>query len=115
MRSTQGGMDILSGDDALTFPMMALGGKGVISVVANIVPQDMAELVKSFEEGNIEEARKLHLKMFALMKAMFIETNPIPVKTAMDILGRIQGDLRLPLSPMTDENKKKLPGTTCLL
>jgi len=108
VRGTNGEFDVISGDDALTFPMLAIGGKGVISVVANIVPEDMANMIRSFEEGNINEARKLHLKMFPLIKALFIETNPIPIKTAMEILGMMPGELRLPLCTMLEENKSRL-------
>jgi len=108
VRGTDGKFDVLSGDDALTFPMLAIGGKGAISVVANIVPEDVANMIRSFEEGNIDKARKLHLKMFPLIKALFMETNPIPVKTAMEILGMMHGELRLPLCEMSEENKSQL-------
>jgi len=97
---------VLSGDDSLTLPILSVGGKGVISVVANIVPADTAEMVRDFRKGKFEEARKLHLKLFPLCQAMFLETNPIPVKTALGMMGMIEPELRLPLSPM-DEGKKK--------
>jgi len=99
---------ILSGDDALTLPILSLGGKGVISVAANIAPKDTAEMVTAFEKGDITKARRLHFKLFPLFKALFIETNPIPVKTAMAMMGRLNGELRLPLVPMKEENKAKL-------
>lgn len=99
---------VLSGEDSLTFPILSLGGKGVISVAANIIPADMAEMVATFEQGHIKKARSLHYKMFDLMKAMFIETNPIPVKTAMGILGLCSAQMRLPLSPMAEANVTKL-------
>ncbi|MCF6158241.1 MAG: 4-hydroxy-tetrahydrodipicolinate synthase [wastewater metagenome] len=99
---------VLSGDDSLTLPLMSVGGKGVISVVANIVPADVAALTRSWLEGNPDEAKKYHYKLFPLCKSMFIETNPIPVKTAMRFLGRINGELRLPLCEMTKENEHKL-------
>ncbi|MFH1784074.1 MAG: 4-hydroxy-tetrahydrodipicolinate synthase [bacterium] len=102
--------DVLSGDDALTLPMMAIGAKGVISVAANIVPGDMAAMIEAFAKGNLKEARRLHLKMFPLIKALFMETNPIPVKTALGILGLCPPEVRLPLSPMSDANIKKLKG-----
>ncbi len=99
---------LISGDDALTLPILSIGGVGVISVVANIIPADTAKVIKLFEQGRIKEARKLHFKMLPLIKAMFLETNPIPVKKAMDILGLCSGRLRLPLCDMSGENTKKL-------
>lgn len=101
---------VLSGDDSLTLPIMAVGGKGVISVVANVVPADTAALTRYCLEGNFEAARKCHYKLFPLCKGMFIETNPIPVKTAMKLLGRINGELRLPLCEMTKEHENQLAG-----
>lgn len=99
---------LLSGDDALTLPVLSIGGVGVISVVANIVPADVARLVKTFRAGNLEEARRIHYKLFPLVRAMFLETNPIPVKKAMELLGHCSGELRLPLCEMGDENLRKL-------
>jgi len=99
---------VLSGDDSLTLPIMSVGGKGVISVAANVVPADTSALVRLCLEGNFAEARKLHYKLFPLCKGMFIETNPIPVKTAMKLLGRINGEMRLPLCEMTKEHEKQL-------
>jgi len=99
---------LLSGDDALTLPLLSIGGKGIISVVANIVPKDVAELVKAFEKGNLEEAQKIHFKLLPLVKAMFIETNPVPVKEAMEILGLCPAEVRLPMYKMSDDNKKLL-------
>lgn len=99
---------LLSGDDNLTLPLMAIGGKGIISVVANIVPKDVKKMVLAFEKGNIKEAQKLHYKLLPLIKAMFIETNPIPVKTAMGILKLCNPELRLPMCPMSEENLEKL-------
>jgi 4-hydroxy-tetrahydrodipicolinate synthase len=100
--------DLISGDDALTLPILSIGGSGIISVVANIVPGDVANLVKEFKKGNLLKAQGLHYKLFPLVKAMFLETNPIPVKTAMGILGMCEPDLRLPLSQMLPENVEKL-------
>ncbi|NQT95348.1 MAG: 4-hydroxy-tetrahydrodipicolinate synthase, partial [Candidatus Omnitrophica bacterium] len=100
--------DLISGDDSLTLPLLSIGGCGVISVVANIVPKDVADMVNSFLKGDIEQARKLHYKMLPLVKAMFIETNPIPVKTAMGMMGLIEPGLRLPMCEMSDTNKEKL-------
>lgn len=99
---------LLSGDDSLTLPILAIGGKGIISVVANIVPKDVKNMVLAFEKGNIKEAQRLHYKLLPLIKAMFIETNPIPVKTAMGILKLCDPHLRLPLCSMSEENLEKL-------
>jgi len=101
------GFDLISGDDGLTLPIMAIGGTGVISVVNNIVPKDVAEMVSKFKKGDIQGARKLHYKLLPLVKAMFIETNPIPVKTAMALLGMIEPGLRLPLCQMSEANLEK--------
>jgi 4-hydroxy-tetrahydrodipicolinate synthase len=101
-------LSFLSGDDTLTLPLMAVGGKGVISVVANIVPRDVADLTRAFLSGDWKRARELHLKLFPLCQAMFYETNPIPVKTAMALMGMINGELRLPLCPMSEANLNKL-------
>lgn len=101
--------DLISGDDFIVLPMLALGGKGVISVVANLVPAEMVALVDEFNKGNLEKAREIHYKIFPLCKAMFIETNPIPVKTAMALQGLLDTpELRLPLSPMSEENVAEL-------
>lgn len=99
---------LISGDDALTLPVMSIGGVGVISVVANIIPKDVARLCESFEEGNMKEAEDLHYRMLPLIKAMFIETNPIPVKTAMGLMKMAGPEMRLPLCEMLPENKEKL-------
>lgn len=99
---------VLSGDDSLTLPMMAIGAKGVVSVVANIIPGDVHRMVSSYLEGNIDEAKETHYKILNLCKSMFIETNPIPVKTAMKLIGRLNGVLRLPLCEMEKENEEKL-------
>ncbi|MFN3476795.1 MAG: 4-hydroxy-tetrahydrodipicolinate synthase [Candidatus Methylomirabilales bacterium] len=99
---------VVSGDDTLTLPLMAVGGKGVISVVANIVPKDVAEMIHAALNGDWKRAREMHLRLFPLCQAMFYETNPIPVKTAMGLLGMISPELRLPLSPMSEANVKRL-------
>lgn len=96
--------DILSGDDSLTFPMLAIGANGVISVVANILPDKVAMLCESFSNGDLLQARKIHLEIFPVIKAMFIETNPIPLKKAMNLLGMPSGKPRLPLVEMGEEN-----------
>ncbi len=100
--------DLISGDDSLTLPVLSIGGTGIISVVANIVPKDVAELVAQFEKGNLSKAKELHFKLLPLIKALFIETNPIAVKTAMGLLGMCEPDLRLPMCEMLPENMEKL-------
>lgn len=99
---------VLSGDDFTTFPLLALGGKGVISVSANVAPKDMANMCSNWERGLYDEARKLHYKLEPLNHAMFIETNPIPVKTALALMGKIEEEFRLPLCEMSPANKEKL-------
>ena len=99
---------LISGDDALTLPVMAIGGVGVISVVANIIPRDVADMCAAFGKGDIAQAQELHYKMLPLVKAIFIETNPIPVKTAMGLMGMIDPGLRLPMCEMESANKEKL-------
>lgn len=99
---------ILSGDDSLTLPILSVGGKGVISVLANIAPKDVQELCTLTLQGNLKKAQALHLKMFPLIKALFLETNPSPIKEAMKILGLCSSEVRLPLCPLQPENKKKL-------
>jgi 4-hydroxy-tetrahydrodipicolinate synthase len=101
-------LTVVSGDDTLTLPLMAVGGKGVISVVANIVPKETAEMTRAALNGDWKRAKEIHLRLFPLCKAMFYETNPIPVKTAMQMLGRLNGELRLPLYPMSPANRDKL-------
>ncbi len=100
--------DLISGDDALTLPVLAVGGTGIISVIANIIPRDVADMVAAFQGGDIAKARSLHYKMLPLIKMMFIETNPIPVKTAMGMLGLCEPTLRLPMSAMLPEHSEKL-------
>ncbi len=99
---------VLSGDDSLTLPMLAVGAKGVITVTANVAPADMAALVNAFAAGRYDEARRLHYKMYDLFNALFLETNPIPVKAALAMMGKIDAELRLPLTPMATENREKL-------
>ena len=102
---------VLSGDDSLTFPMMAVGGKGVISVAANIIPNAISEMVNQFLEGNIDETKYIHYKYWKLFKDLFIETNPIPVKTAMDMLGMLDFEMRLPMCGMQKPNTEILKQT----
>lgn len=99
---------VLSGDDFTTFSLMLLGGKGTISVSANVAPKDVSDMCKALLEGNIDEARRLHFKLEPLNKGMFIETNPISVKTALSLMGKIQEEMRLPLCEMSSVNKEKL-------
>ncbi|OGL38194.1 MAG: 4-hydroxy-tetrahydrodipicolinate synthase [Candidatus Schekmanbacteria bacterium GWA2_38_11] len=100
--------DLISGDDNLLLPILAIGGKGVISVVANVAPLDAANLIEEFEKGNLKEAKRLHYKLAPLVQAMFYETNPIPVKEALHMMGMITDEIRLPLCPMSEGNRKKL-------
>ncbi len=99
---------ILSGDDALTLPMMDLGGVGVISVVANIVPADVIAMIDAYNKGDKQTANEINAKLEPLVKSMFIETNPIPVKAAMGLLGMCSPDVRLPLCEMEADNNEKL-------
>ena len=99
---------VLSGDDNLTLPLMSVGGRGVVSVVANFVPRDTAEMTHAALAGDWKLARDLHLRLFPLCRAMFIETNPIPVKEAMAMLGMIEPEFRLPMCRMSDANRQRL-------
>jgi len=99
---------LLSGDDALTLPLLSIGGEGVVSVVANIVPQDVSKMINLFNEGNIKGAQEMHYQLLPLVKAMFVETNPAPVKTAMGLLGMCEDSLRLPLCPLSEASLSKL-------
>ncbi|MCA6085476.1 4-hydroxy-tetrahydrodipicolinate synthase [Candidatus Endomicrobiellum agilis] len=101
-------IELFSGDDALTLPSLSIGGVGVISVLSNIVPAKVVSLVRTFEKGDIKEAMKIHYRLFPLIKSMFIETNPIPVKTAASLLGICRADLRLPICEMEEANRLKL-------
>ena len=97
-------LTVLSGDDSLTLPLMSIGARGVISVVGNIVPQDMLALIKAAESGQAKEAQKWHHKLFPLCRDMLsLATNPIPIKSAMRLLGLDSGQLRLPMTPLSDE------------
>lgn len=102
------GFTVLSGDDSLTLPLMILGGKGCISVVSNEVPKEFSNLIRCALEGNWEEATKLHFKLLDLMNINFIESNPIPVKAALSLMGLIEENYRLPLTPMEDKNRPNL-------
>ena len=100
---------LLSGDDKLILPVLSIGGKGVISVVANIIPADVANMIREFEKGNYQTAQNIFIsKVYPLSSAMFYETNPIPVKTSVRLMGLPAGNLRLPLTSMSDDNLAKL-------
>jgi 4-hydroxy-tetrahydrodipicolinate synthase len=101
-------IELLSGDDALTLPLLSICGIGVISVLANIIPAEIVSLVKTFENGDLKAAAKVHYKLLSLAKLMFIETNPIPIKTAASLLGMCKADLRLPMCEMEEPNRVKL-------
>lgn len=100
--------DVLAGDDIFTLALLAIGGKGVISVISNVVPQDMAAMIDAFAAEDLEKARSLHYRMSPLIDALFIETNPIPVKSALALMGKIEYELRLPLCRMTARNEESL-------
>jgi 4-hydroxy-tetrahydrodipicolinate synthase len=104
-------LTVLSGDDSLTLPFMSVGARGVISVASNIIPRDVREMVHAFLDGDVRAAMALHAKYTALFKDLFIETNPIPVKTAMAMLGQVEEEFRLPLCPMSGKNKAVLRAT----
>jgi 4-hydroxy-tetrahydrodipicolinate synthase len=104
------GFSVLSGDDNLTLPLMAIGGHGVISVIANIVPRETADMVHAALEGDIKRARELHYRLFPLARAAFLETNPIPIKEAMAMAGMLEPEFRLPMCRMSDANRETLRG-----
>jgi len=105
-------LTLLSGDDSLTLPLLALGARGVISVVGNVIPRDMMALLAAFESGDLLEARRWHYKLFPLCRDMLgLATNPIPIKAAMQMLGRDTGELRMPMTPLTPDQQAKLRTT----
>jgi 4-hydroxy-tetrahydrodipicolinate synthase len=108
LRLAPAGFRVFSGDDAFTFPLMALGGAGIISVVSNEIPRQMTLLAHLMLEGKYDEARQLHFRLLPLMQANFLETNPIPVKAALALMGKIEEIYRLPMVPMKPENRAKL-------
>jgi len=99
---------LLSGDDNLTLPVLSIGGKGVVSVVANIVPRDTADMVRAWEEGDVEKSKECFYKLLPLCRAMFYETNPVPVKASLALMGNIRDELRLPLVHMAPANLERL-------
>lgn len=102
------GFVVLSGDDFTTLPLLSIGGHGVISVTSNVVPAMVSDMIRAFEAGNLEEARRLHYRLGPLNRALFAETNPIPVKTALSMMGMTGPEMRLPLVAMADENRERL-------
>jgi 4-hydroxy-tetrahydrodipicolinate synthase len=101
---------VLSGDDSLTLPMLAVGAKGVVSVAANVVPQEISRMVTAFLHGDVEAAREIHLRVLPLMHVLFVETNPGPVKAALNMLGHGTGQMRLPLVAPAEASKSKVKG-----
>lgn len=101
-------INVLSGDDSLTLPMMAVGARGVVSVAANIVPAEVAALCRNANAGNYDEARRIHYQLLPIFKGLFIETNPLPVKAALAHMGMIENVLRMPLTPALEATQKKV-------
>lgn len=99
---------LFSGDDSLTLPLLSLGGSGIVSVAAHIVAKDLMRMIDSYSEGRLAEARDIHLRLFRLFKVLFITTNPVPVKTALAIMGWDVGGFRLPLCPPADKERKEI-------
>ena len=104
---------LLSGDDINTLPILSVGGCGVISVLANVMPKEVSDLCNTFKSGDIKNAQKIHLETLQLSIDLFVDTNPIPVKTALQMMGRLNGRMRLPLVPMSEENAEILNRTMC--
>ncbi|NLX98358.1 MAG: 4-hydroxy-tetrahydrodipicolinate synthase [Rhodopirellula sp.] len=105
-------LTVLSGDDSLTLPLLAIGGRGVVSVVGNLVPGDMIQLLDAFRSGDIAAAQRWHKRLFPLCRDMLgLATNPIPIKTAMRLVGRDRGELRMPMTPLDADQEAKLRGT----
>lgn len=107
--------EILSGDDSLTVPFMSVGAQGVISVASNIIPREVAQMVKAYTSGDTKKAQQIHQKFYPVFKDLFIETNPVPVKAALAMMGQIEEEYRLPLVPMSAKNREALHATlkTC--
>jgi 4-hydroxy-tetrahydrodipicolinate synthase len=108
IKHVHGDFSVLAGDDALTLPMLSIGAKGVISVTANILPDKVSGMIKAWESGDTAKATEMHLELIEFHNAMFIETNPIPVKTALSMMGFMQEEFRLPMCKMDTVNKEKL-------
>ena len=103
--------DILSGDDSLTLPFMAVGAQGVISVASNVIPKEVSQMVRAFAQGDVKKAAQLHARFYPLFKDLFIETNPVPVKAALAMMGMMEAEYRLPLVPLADASRTKLKAT----
>ncbi len=101
-------LTVLSGDDAITLPMMSLGAKGAISVTANVVPEDMAKMIAAAARDDLSTAKSWHNRLYPLYQSLFLETNPIPVKVALSLLGQCSDEVRLPLSPLSEANRSRL-------
>jgi 4-hydroxy-tetrahydrodipicolinate synthase len=102
---------VLSGDDINTLPIMAVGGRGVISVLANVAPREVADMCNAFKTGDLQTAQQIHHQTMQLALDLFIDTNPIPVKTALQMMGKLNGRMRLPLAPMSDDTLEVLRQT----
>jgi len=105
------GFSVLSGEDSMTFPMMAAGARGVISVASNLVPDMMSSMVNGMLNGDIEKAREINYRLLPLFRHLFLETNPIPVKTGLMMMGKPAGSFRLPMCEMEERTKEILRGT----
>ncbi len=108
VRDTADDFVLLSGEDALNLPLMCVGAKGAISVTANVLPRQMSDMMAAWFDGNLEEARRLHFGMLEMHDVMFIETSPIPVKTALSLMGMIRAEFKLPITPMSEDGQVKL-------
>jgi 4-hydroxy-tetrahydrodipicolinate synthase len=108
VRDTTDDFCVLSGEDALNYPILCVGGVGAISVTANILPDKLSAMCNAWDAGDIKKAQKLHLELLDINQTLFIETNPIPVKTALAMMGKVKEEFKLPLCPMSEANKKKL-------
>src|SRR6185503_18301123 len=102
---------ILSGDDSLTLPFMAVGAQGVVSVASNVIPREVAHMVRAYRTGNFSLALKLHEKYYPIFKDLFIETNPGPVKAALAMMGMMEDEFRLPMVPISNTSREKLQKT----
>jgi len=101
-------INLLSGDDNLLLPVLSIGGKGIVSVISNLLPSDVKKIITSYNEGNFSQAKKLFYKLLPLSRTMFVETNPIPIKAAMEIAGYCEKEIRLPLLELSEQNREKL-------
>lgn len=111
VRDTREDFCLLSGEDALNLPILCVGGTGAISVTANILPAKVSNLIRAWHDGDAATARKIHFELLEINDAMFMETNPIPVKTALALMGKVKEEFKLPLCPMTEANRERLART----